>query len=227
MENSKVCHVFNVEDAVKHGVEKAIILYNIRFWLDKNKANRQGVRDGYYWTYNSASAFAELFPYLHPRSITRWLTELEASGVLKSSDTYNKSKFDKTKWYTIPSEYSTSQSDSSIGQNGESKGQNDATIPDVNTDVSTDMNTSCLFDTFWASYPRHDAKAMAKRAFDKAIRKATLDELLKAIAAQRESTLSLRNGGKYIPMASSWLNAERWQDEVKAVDTGVDYSNGF
>jgi len=33
---SKV-YLFNVDEAVKHGVEKAVILYNLRYWLEKTK----------------------------------------------------------------------------------------------------------------------------------------------------------------------------------------------
>ena len=39
-------HSFEVEDAVKYGVEKAIILNNLRFWLEKNRANRKNISDG-------------------------------------------------------------------------------------------------------------------------------------------------------------------------------------
>lgn len=97
-------HSFDIAEAKAHGVEKAILLFNLRWWLKKNKANRVNFRAGYYWTYNSGKAFAELFPYLNERSIRRWLQELEDSGVIMSGN-YNKSPYDKTKWYTIPSEF--------------------------------------------------------------------------------------------------------------------------
>ena len=93
-------HHFDIEDAKKHGVNKAILLYNLKYWLDKNKANRRNIHQHksklYYWTYNSANAFSKLFPYFSVSSIDRWLRELETDGYLISAN-YNKIKFDKTK----------------------------------------------------------------------------------------------------------------------------------
>lgn len=137
-------HHFSVTEATRLGsVEKAIILSNMRHWLDKNLANGKNVRDGFVWTYNSSRAFGKLFPYMNHRSIGRWLKELEKDEIIKSSSKYNKAGFDKTKWFTIPDEYEVSpvsQNDQSIGQNGESISQNDQTIPDSKPDSKPDSN---------------------------------------------------------------------------------------
>lgn len=93
-------HHFNIEDAQKYGIECAILLYNIRYWVNKNKANGKHFYDGRYWTYNSAKAFSELFPYLSKTQISRHLRKLEDMGVLVSGN-YNSVAYDKTKWYTI------------------------------------------------------------------------------------------------------------------------------
>ena len=126
-------HHFCIEDAEKYGVEKAILIYNLDFWLNKNKANKKNikVKDGkeYYWTFNSASAFKVLFPYLKEGSIARWLKELEEEGVI-ISDSFNKKKYDRTKWYTLK-EYEIKKT---ISQNGEWTSQNEAPIPDIKPD---------------------------------------------------------------------------------------------
>lgn len=149
-------HSFSIEDAQKYGIEKAILLQNLRFWLDKELANSE--RDSedsgpkvkehegadYVWTYNSARAFANLFPYMAPRSIGRWLGELEADGIIISG-VFNKAAYDKTKWYTMP-EYSlgqngksVSQNGQSTSQNGQSEGQDGQPIPDINTNINTNI----------------------------------------------------------------------------------------
>jgi len=145
-------HSFDIEEAVKHGLEKAIILTNIRFWLTKNKANNKNAKEGFYWTYNSSTAFAELFPYMKPRSIRKWLNDLEDEGVLKSG-AFNKSAYDRTKWYTIPSEFhvtvNASASDANGAECNANQSESDANgcafscqpIPDISTDVNKDINT--------------------------------------------------------------------------------------
>jgi len=142
-------HSFNIEEAKKYGIEKAILLYNLRFWLDKNKANRKNVYikndTEYFWTFNSASAFLEIFPYMSESSIKRWLTELEKDGIILTGN-FNKRKNDRTKWYTMP-EYSiaqieplVAQNEPSIAQNERTIAQNEPALPDINTDINTDNN---------------------------------------------------------------------------------------
>ena len=91
---------FDVETATKYGVDAAIMLYNLAFWIKKNKANRKHEHDGYYWTYNSARAFEELFPFWNAQKIRRMLVELEEAGVIASGN-FNTNPYDRTKWYTI------------------------------------------------------------------------------------------------------------------------------
>lgn len=104
-------HSFYIEEAELHGVEKAIILYNLRFWLEKNKANNKNLHDGYYWTYNSAKAFALLFPYFTASKIHRLLKQMEDDGLVVAGN-YNKVAYDRTKWYSLP-EFSVSDLDDS------------------------------------------------------------------------------------------------------------------
>lgn len=126
-------HSFNIEDAKQYGVDAAIILNNLRFWLAHNKANRTHINDGYVWTYNSARAFSELFPYWSGNKIQKTLRKLEVDGVIITGN-YNKAKYDKTKWYTLPEFFVGSKSNPSAKRlNG--KSQKAQPIPDINTDV--------------------------------------------------------------------------------------------
>lgn len=96
-------HHFHTEIAIKYGVEEAVIIYNLAYWLTHNKANNKNFYDGYYWTYNSARAFEELFPYFNSKKISRLLNKLEEVGAIKSGN-YNKVAYDRTKWYAISDE---------------------------------------------------------------------------------------------------------------------------
>ena len=93
-------HHFNVELATVFGVEKAIIIHNLYFWINHNAKNKVHIHDGSVWTFNSSSAFAKLFPYIKERTISRYLVELEKSNIIITGN-YNINSFDKTKWYAF------------------------------------------------------------------------------------------------------------------------------
>ena len=100
--NKPQMHHFDVEDAIKYGVEKAVVLSNIRFWLNNNKNKDLSAvkHDGYYWMYNTAKDMSNVLPYFTQSKVQRLLKQLEDDGVLIVGN-YNKVKYDRTKWYTL------------------------------------------------------------------------------------------------------------------------------
>lgn len=71
------------------------------------------------------------------------------------------------------------------------------------------------FDRFWARYPRKQDKAKARRAWSKlSPDRALVDRIMAALEIQRRSESWTREGGRYIPMPSTWLNGRRWEDEL-------------
>nr|DAW44964.1 MAG TPA: Transcriptional regulator PadR-like family [Bacteriophage sp.] len=93
-------HSFDVEIAIQYGINQAIILNNLFFWIQKNKANGKHFYDGHYWTYNSKKAFSELLPYMTERQIDYSLTKLVKDGLIIKGN-YNKSPYDRTLWYAL------------------------------------------------------------------------------------------------------------------------------
>lgn len=93
-------HKFNVEVAQKYGIEEAILLENIFWWCEKNRANNAHIHDDKAWTYNSARAFSELFPYMSQSKIRRALIHLEEEGLIEIGN-FNKDTHDRTQWYTV------------------------------------------------------------------------------------------------------------------------------
>ena len=96
-------HHFNVEVAKMYGVEEAILIHNIFFWVKKNVANDRHKHDGRYWTYNSSKAFAELFPYFNEKKIYRLLSDMCQKKILIKGN-FNKNAFDRTMWYSLSDE---------------------------------------------------------------------------------------------------------------------------
>ena len=91
---------FNSEIAIKYGVDGAIMIENLHFWISKNKANEKHFYDGRYWTYNSLKAFEKLFPFWSSRQIERILRNLINQGAIVTGN-YNKIPYDRTKWYAL------------------------------------------------------------------------------------------------------------------------------
>ena len=76
-------HQFDVEIAKEYGVDIAIIVNNIAFWIQKNKANEKHIHDGKVWTYNTTKAFTELFPYWTDNQIRRILFNMQKKGNIR------------------------------------------------------------------------------------------------------------------------------------------------
>ena len=77
------------------------------------------------------------------------------------------------------------------------------------------------FELFWREYPNHNSgKKKAYSAFKRALKKATLAELLKSLDAHKKSSQWTKDGGAYIPHATTWLNGERWTVELGRLDDG-------
>lgn len=93
-------HLFDVNLAVKYGVLESLLLGNLEYWIKKNEANGANFYDGRYWTYNSARAFSELFPYYSFRSIQSALRHLIDENLIITGR-YGKSGYDRTLWYAF------------------------------------------------------------------------------------------------------------------------------
>lgn len=71
------------------------------------------------------------------------------------------------------------------------------------------------FDTWWSFYPRKEAKKKALASWVKIKPNKELQKtMLVAILKRKESDEWLEDSGKYIPLAATWLNGERWEDVI-------------
>ena len=93
-------HSFNVDIAKKYGIESAVLLENIMFWVEKNKATKSNMINGQFWVYTTQEAFTELFPYMSKSTVRRALKTLIDDGVLNVGN-FNTKGFDRTRWYTL------------------------------------------------------------------------------------------------------------------------------
>lgn len=93
-------HAYKVEVAREYGILEAVLLNYLEFWCTSNAANERNIHEGRAWTYNSAKAMSELFPEASAHQIRRALNHLEEAGLIVSGN-FNKSAYDRTKWYAL------------------------------------------------------------------------------------------------------------------------------
>ncbi|CAH0159709.1 hypothetical protein [Priestia megaterium] len=82
--------------AVKVGVNGALFLQQLHYWLEKSV----NVQDGYTWVYNTNQQWLQQFPFWSLSTIQRIISKLEKEGLIVKGK-YNRSKFNNTVWYRI------------------------------------------------------------------------------------------------------------------------------
>ena len=92
--------VFDSNVATQYGLREAILFQSICYWVFRNKANDVAYYDGRYWTFNSVSAWSEMYPFLTEKQIRTTLDSLVSQGLIAKGN-YNKNPFDKTAWYCL------------------------------------------------------------------------------------------------------------------------------
>lgn len=95
---------FNPQLACEIGLEEAIVIHNISFWIKHNKANDTHFYDGRHWTYNTVKAFQQLFPFWTLKQMRTIMESLYKKEVILKGN-YNKKEFDKTGWYAFTDKY--------------------------------------------------------------------------------------------------------------------------
>ncbi len=132
-------HTFDVDVAVEYGVSAALLLENVGFWVEHNRANRTNFYEGKYWSYNSRKALLELFPYFGEKQLRTATKTLVDAGLLETGN-FNTNPYDRTLWYTLSDEgYSRwRNAKCTFGKKTNGNAQSGRPIPDINTDIKTD-----------------------------------------------------------------------------------------
>jgi hypothetical protein len=96
--DSKIAEIF--------GVNEAVFIQNIFFWINHNAYNHRHCYEGKYWTYNTKEAFVKLFPFWTYSQVKNIIKKLVQNGVLYVGN-FNENSWDKTSWYTLDEEVVT------------------------------------------------------------------------------------------------------------------------
>jgi len=92
--------------------------------------------------------------------------------------------------------------------------------PDPDPDPDPLLQIHGKFDEFWAAYPKRVGKDAARKAFTKAIKRASIETIL--AGARRYASDPNLPEKQFIPDPATWLNAGRWGDEPCPPRTATD-----
>ena len=93
--------VINPVAAEVLGVNEAIIVQQIHYWLNINEKAKINFHEGRYWTYNTYENWQKTnFRFLSVSTLKRIFKKLEDKNILIKGN-FNKSKYDRTLWVSI------------------------------------------------------------------------------------------------------------------------------
>ena len=74
------------------------------------------------------------------------------------------------------------------------------------------------FEQFWLLWKRKEKKSVAQKSFNIALKEVDIDLLLKKTKEFNVELEKNKTEKNFIPLASSWLNQKRWEDEYNDVE---------
>ena len=137
---------FQSKVACEVGVNGAIMLQNIGFWVKRNEINDKNFHDGKYWTYNSMKAFTTLFPFWTEKQVRRILDKLREDEYIEVGN-YNATPYDRTHWYTLTEKaWILLDEPFHLPKRSNENVQKGEPIPYNNTDIKTNNNYKDVID---------------------------------------------------------------------------------
>lgn len=204
-------------------------------WIDMLCLMHQGSEYGYLKVNNKVILSTNLARMVGAtlQEVEGWLEELSSAGVYSTDDDgciYSRRmirdeevrlaraaggvlggnpnlKKDNLKPNLKPTPSSSSSSSSSSSKINKAKDLNYDDYPE--------------FLEFWSAYPNKDSKYKALEIWAK--EKPPIQQILNSLVWQKESKKWNDKDGLYIPMATTYLNQKRWQDEPTRALEGVPF----
>ena len=93
-------YAFDMKIATEYGVDEAIFVHRLYWWVRDNAANGRNFRDGRYWTYDSLAALTQIFPWWSRRQLEGIINRCREKGLILTAD-YNTDRRNRTTWYTV------------------------------------------------------------------------------------------------------------------------------
>lgn len=142
-------------------------------------------------------------------TIFHWLHILEREGMVSIKKTNKYTVVTIPKWNDYQDDWQQMDINSTTNETQKITNKNDK---NVENDKKNTENV--LFEEFWKIYPRKEAKAKAKVAFERKVHtfeqlKVVMSFIMHAVKSDRWQ----EDGGRFIPHATTFINQERWNDD--------------
>lgn len=144
--------------ATEIGLNEAIVLQQMHYWLKKSNHNYDGRR----WIYNSYKEWEQHFPFWSNATIRRTISSLEKQELLFVGN-YNKAGFDNTKWYSIDyfklegvSKRLAQNEQTTCSKRADGVAQNEQTNTRDYTEITTETTNNNILSPSSTAYPYKD-----------------------------------------------------------------------
>ena len=144
--------------ATEIGLNEAIVLQQMHYWLKKSNHNYDGRR----WIYNSYKEWEQHFPFWSNATIRRTISSLEKQELLFVGN-YNKAGFDNTKWYSIDyfklegvSKRLAQNEQTTCSKRADAVAQNEQTNTRDYTEITTETTNNNILSPSSTAYPYKD-----------------------------------------------------------------------
>lgn len=224
--------------ASKIGLQEALVLQQVHYWIMINKRQGRNFQDGRYWTYNTLETWhKETFYFWSIDTVKRTFKKLEKSKILISGN-FNKKKFDRTKWYSIDydvlyrtlgqnapmsvSNTSNSENDkkepsntdeNSLGQVAPmQQGNMQPTIPKTSQRLTKSIYSANEdteeFKKLWSLYPKKKGKAIARKKVPSLLEAYGFEQLERCVKRYVDEITKNKVEDKFISMGSTFFNGK-------------------
>lgn len=125
------------------GLNQAMVLQQVHYWLELNKKNKINFHEGKHWTYNTINEWQEEFPFWSKETVKRAFNKLRDLGIIQVGN-FNIYKMDRTLWYTIDydklNKYIRSNSlDDGVENESMEKDLMSQAIPETSSETTTEI----------------------------------------------------------------------------------------
>ncbi len=82
------------------GLNEAIVLQQVHYWLEMNRKRKRNYHKGRYWTYNTMKKWQKEFPFWSIETVKRTFKRLKDANLIITNN-FIIYQMDRNLWYTI------------------------------------------------------------------------------------------------------------------------------